>query len=149
MHPQRISSSWFVGLLLGATSAAHAGPVWQCWHERVEQVACVLSQPAAVITPITVPQADTGWATTLVRPGQLPGLAGVVQHHPGAMRGQVIRIPLHREPTDREHVAKLVQAVMCGNRPGCQATYSERPPRDLATAIAIVDDTDPLLWARR
>lgn len=134
-------------LLLGAASVARADVVWRCWYDRTEpteQVACVLAQPSVSNPMSATTPIGRALGTARPQPGRLPGLAGVVQHDPELLQGQIIHIPLHWAPADHQHVGELAQAVMCGLQRACRALYSERPASDLATTSAISDATDVL-----
>lgn len=150
MHLPFISRSRLALLLLCAgPMSAHAGTVWQCWYDGAEHVACVLSQSAPSAGRDAEHKVALGQASANTRAGRLPPLVRALHDDPGALRGQVIRIPLHREPTDHAVVGELAQDVMCGGRVGCRAVYSERRARDLASATALADAIDPLLRARQ
>jgi len=134
-------------LLFGTSSLAHADTVWQCWHDKPVQVACVLSQSASA-TGGQEQRPGLTQVTTINRPGQLPPLVNAVLNTPDSLRGQIIRIPLHSKPTDHQFVAELAQDVMCGKKVDCRAVYSEQPTRQLASAMAIADAIDPVLRDR-
>ena len=131
-------------LLCGTPLLAQADTVRQCWYDRELHVACTLTQ-AAPATPVSADQQHMLNASTVpVRPGPIPPLVGVIQTNPGALKGNVIKIPLHLEPSDHDFVAELAQSVMCGKQTDCRAVYSPDPTRHLASAMAYADSVDPL-----
>lgn len=140
----RIRFHFVVLMLSGFPLLAHSDTLWQCWYDRALHVACSLSQSAAAL-PVSEHQRQMLNASTApVRPGLIAPLVGVIQGNPGALKGNVIKIPLHVEPSDHTFVAELAQSVMCGKAPDCRAVYSPDPTRHLAAAIALVDAIDPL-----
>jgi hypothetical protein len=143
-HPSFSRLCQAVLLLCGTPVLAHADTVWQCWYDRALYVACSLSQ-AAPATPVSAQQQQMLNASTVpVRPGPIPPLVGVIQTNPGALKGNVIKIPLHVEPSDPDFVAELAQSVMCGKQTDCTAVYSPDPTRHLASAMALADAIDPV-----
>lgn len=142
-----VSESAAALLLCCASTLAHADTVWQCWYDSAQHVACVLSEAAPAAAVDAEQQPASTQAPAIGRPGRLPPLANAVRNNPGALRGRVIRIPLHTEPSDHVAVAELTKDVMCGRKIGCRAIYSKSLAWDLASAIAFVDANDPLLDA--
>ncbi len=140
-----ISRSWLVALWLCALSSlSHAETAWQCWYDRALHVACVLLQGAPAARTDDPQQRARTQATGMTLPGPLPPLVKTLHENHEALRGQIIRIPLHSEPGDHRFVGELAQAVMCGGRSDCVAVYSERPSRQLLSAMAFADAIDPL-----
>jgi hypothetical protein len=152
MRLLRLSLS-LIGSIGAATALAQEGPTeWRCWNNLDTRVGCVLrSAPAAA--PATIQEqlgvCEHGPVTRPARlgPTNLPPLVRVLRQRPGALRGQIVLVPLHSEPFDQSEVAKLVQAVMYGTRSQCVAHYAARPAASLPEAMELADANDPLLAA--
>jgi hypothetical protein len=133
--------------LAARAQAAPEVPVnWQCWYSQDQHVSCRLAQAPQAPPPDTALRQQLAAAPAITpfnRP--LPAVVGVLRHQPGSLRGLLMRVPLHTEPLDHEHVAVLVQSVMCGSRPLCSAHYSEQPADSLQAAADFADALDPLL----
>ena len=75
-------------------------------------------------------------------------MVALLRQQPGSLRGTLMRIPLHTEPVDTQHLAELVQSVMCGSRSQCETHYSARPASTPQDAVDLADAADPLLQLR-
>jgi hypothetical protein len=138
-----------LGLLamgLAACSAQAQSTQWSCWYSLDQHVSCQLLQ-APVATELTDAE------NVVVRMANAPAAPGytvaVLRERPYALRSLLMRIPLWTEPVDRAALGELAQAVMCGTRPDCTASYGAGPVTSLAAAAAMADAWDPLLQPLR
>lgn len=136
----RFQGRWLAVLALGlfAQMARAEEPLavapathWSCWYNNDENVACIVDEAAAGVSP---------GATTL------PQIVRQIRETPATMQGLVVLIPLFDAPTDHDRVAELVQSVMCGSGTACRADYDAMPPmRDLNAVARFADLFDPAL----
>ena len=133
-------------LSLAPWSAQAQATQWSCWYSLDQHVTCQLLQ-APVATELTDAEA------VVVRMANAPSAPGftvaVLRERPYALRSLLMRIPLWTEPVDRNALGELAQAVMCGTRQDCTASYGTSPVSTLAAAAAMADAWDPLLQPPR
>ncbi|EHR72995.1 hypothetical protein BurJ1DRAFT_4196 [Burkholderiales bacterium JOSHI_001] len=133
-------------LSLAPWSAQAQTTEWSCWYSLDQHVSCQLLQ-APVATDLSDAEA------VVVRMANAPSAPGftvaVLRERPYALRSLLMRIPLWTEPVDRNALGELAQAVMCGTRLDCTASYGSGPVSSLAAAAAMADAWDPLLQPLR
>ncbi|WP_088286232.1 hypothetical protein [Ideonella sp. A 288] len=142
-----------IGLLWASPLwASPVGPIWNCWYNLDQHVACVLqSSSLARVLPIDEPR-HLDMAAAAVKPVRVVASAAMtmvqlLRTRPTALRGRTLMIPLHTEPFDHDSVAVLAQIVMCGPQVECRAFYGERPAVTPQAAADFADANDPLTLA--
>lgn len=121
-HLARLVSlaSLFLTVLATSSRAADDRTNWACWlHDDSVRAACMVLDSGKA-----PPHAGTAAATHVAAMAWGPAaLLRAIRNHPGSLHGQVIYVPMHGMPTDDSWAGELVEAVLCGRRPHCSASY--------------------------
>lgn len=134
-------------LMLLAPGAAWAQTTqWSCWLDSDDstQAVCMVMAPALAPLALTVePRLARG---RTLSPAEY---LRVVRERPDELRGQQVYVPLHTVPTEEAPVAELMQAVLCGALPHCQARYRHDMSRLFAHAPELFVDMNEPQWEAR
>jgi len=136
----RKQRAW-TGAALAAVAGVFSAPAlaapaaWTCWLHRGDQLACMSLADAegSPVDAARVSQRD---------------LMHAIRMRPGALRGQLVYIPMFTAPFDPGPVMQLANAVLCGAQPRdpCTVTMERDASRLGARARqAWSDANDPVL----
>lgn len=132
--------------LLAPGAAGAQATHWSCWldHDDSTQAVCMVMAPALEHRSSAIePRLARGRALS---PAEY---LRVVRERPDELRGQQVYVPLHTVPTEEASVAELMQAVLCGARPRCQARYRHDMSRLFADAPELFVDMNEPQWDGR
>jgi hypothetical protein len=134
-------------LALLAPGAARAQTTqWSCWLDNDDSTQAVCMVMASALDPrqsTVEPRLTRGHTLS---PAEY---LRVVRERPNELRGQQVYVPLHTVPTEEAPVAVLMQAVLCGALPHCQARYRHDMSRLFAHAPELFVDMNEPQWEAR